>query len=647
MKPLWQPSLDRQQNTKLFKYKDWIEKEHKVDLPDYAALHRWSVENPGKFWRSVWQFCNLKGDLGQEDGYRATPMFKDHFFPQGQLNFAENLLHKRDDGIAIISWTENGPAQELSFSDLYDKVSQCQQALKNLGVKEGDRVAGYLPNIPETIIAMLAATSLGAIWSSCSPDFGTQGVLDRFGQIQPKVIFTVDGYQYNGKNYLLEEKLTTILPQLSSLEAVVVIPFLGTKPSLPFESVYYWPYWLESFTPTDIDFPLFPFNHPLYILYSSGTTGAPKCIVHGAGGTLIQHTKEHQLQCDIHPGDRFFYFTTCGWMMWHWLVSGLASEAALVLYDGNPLYRDGRILFDLAQATRVTHFGTSAKFIDGLRKMGLNPRETHDLSALRVITSTGSPLIAEGFDYVYSHIKSDVHLASISGGTDIISCFVGGNPLGPVWAGEIQAPGLGMAVAVYNDQAQPMVEQKGELVCRQAFPSMPIYFWHDPEDRKYHKAYFEKYPGIWCHGDFIEQTNHGGYIIYGRSDATLNPGGVRIGTAEIYRQVEDLDEILESLVIGQHWQDDERVILFVRLKNGYNLDNALEQKIKTHIRNRTTPRHVPAKIIAVSDLPRTKNNKISELAVREIIHNRPITNREALANPECLEEFENREELQE
>jgi acetoacetyl-CoA synthetase len=514
-----------------------------------------------------------------------------------------------------------------------------------MGIKPGDRVAGFVPNTPETIAATLATASIGAIWSSCSPDFGAQGVIDRFGQIEPKLLFTADGYFYGGKAFDSLARVAEFLPRLPSVERVVVLPYAGGG-AVPAQAVkladFVAPHKAET-----IRFERLPFDHPLFIMYSSGTTGVPKCIVHGAGGTLIQHLKEHRLHSDIREGSRMFYFTTCGWMMWNWLVTGLASGATLLLYDGSPFHPTGNILFDFAATERCDFFGTSAKFIDACNKAGLKPIETHDLKHLKTIASTGSPLLPEGFDYVYSHIRKDVCLSSISGGTDIVSCFVLGNPTGPVWRGEIQARGLGMGVEVWNDEGKPVIAEKGELVCTKPFPSMPVGFWNDPDGAKYKKAYFERFENIWCHGDYAEITHHGGVVIYGRSDAVLNPGGVRIGTAEIYRQVEQLPEVVESIVIGQDWQGDVRVVLFVRLKEGLTLDDALSDKIKRQIRANTTPRHVPARILQVSDIPRTKSGKITELAVRDMVHGRPIKNKEALANPEALELYKDRAELRE
>jgi acetoacetyl-CoA synthetase len=526
-------------------------------------------------------------------------------------------------------------------------VARFASALRNIGIHPGDRVAGYMPNMPETMVAALGAAAVGAVWSSCSPDFGVQGVLDRFGQIEPRVLVSVDGYFFAGKRHDVMPRLEQIVRALPSVERTVIVSYAGTASaetviprSIP------WSDWISKREDAAPAFEPLPFNHPLYILYSSGTTGVPKCIVHGAGGTLIQHLKEHQLHCDIQPGDRVFYFTTCGWMMWNWLVTALASEATLLLYDGSPVYPDGNVLFDLADDTGMTLFGTSAKFIDAVSKAGLSPMNTHRLTTVKTMTSTGSPLAPESFDFVYSHIKRDLHLASISGGTDIVSCFVLGIPTKPVWRGEIQARGLGMKVEVFDENGRSLPPgEKGELVCTMPFPSMPLGFWNDPDGRKYHAAYFETFPGVWRHGDYASLTEHGGVVIYGRSDAVLNPGGVRIGTAEIYRQVEQIDDVVESLVIGQHFDRDERIVLFVRLKDGLTLTPAIEDRIRRRIRENASPRHVPARILQVTEIPRTKSGKIVELAVRDVVHGREIGNREALANPEALEQFRNRAEL--
>ncbi|HYQ92997.1 MAG TPA: acetoacetate--CoA ligase, partial [Candidatus Competibacteraceae bacterium] len=532
-------------------------------------------------------------------------------------NFAQNLLRQRDESQAIVFRGEDKVHRALTYAEVYAEVSRLAQFLRELGVKASDRVAGFMPNMPETVMAMLAAASLGAIWSSCSPDFGVQGVLDRFGQIEPKVMFSADGYFYNGKTHDCLTRLEDITARLPGLKQLVVVPYTRERPALErLPGARLWPDCTAPYAAGEIDFAQLPFNHPLYIMFSSGTTGVPKCIVHGAGGTLLQHLKEHQLHVDVKPGDRLFYFTTCGWMMWNWLVSGLASQATLLLYDGSPFYPDGNVLFDYADAEGVTIFGTSAKYIDALNKSGLTPRKTHILTTVKTMLSTGSPLAPESFDYVYESIKPDLCLSSISGGTDIISCFALGNPTLPVWRGELQCRGLGMRVEVWNEAGQPVRGEKGELVCTAPFPSMPVGFWNDPDGAKYRAAYFETYPNIWHHGDYVELTEHDGLIIYGRSDAVLNPGGVRIGTAEIYRQVEQLPEVVESLVIGQDWDNDVRVVLFVRLREELKLDDSLIQRIKEQIRRNTTPRHVPAKVVQVADIPRTKSGKIVELAVR-------------------------------
>jgi len=635
MKPLWTPSAQRVASSELARFMKL------AGRASYEELHRWSIERSAEFWELVWRFGEVRGEMGQRRVIDADRMPGARWFPDARLNYAENLLRGRDAGPAIIFWGEDRIKRRLSQRQLYDLVSRIAQALADAGVKKGDRVAGYLPNVPEATAALLASASLGAVWSSCSPDFGVQGVLDRFGQIEPKILFCADGYIYGGKEFDSQEKASQVLEKLPSVEECVVIDYLGA-PARAGTSLFDF---LEPFEPGELGFEQVEFNHPLYILYSSGTTGVPKCIVHGTGGALLQHIKEHRLHSDVKPGDRLFYFTTLGWMMWNWLVSGLASGATLVLYDGSPFVGRGRVLFDLAEAEGVTHFGTSAKFIDALGKAGLKPKETHRLEKLRTVLSTGSPLLPEGFDYVYSNIKDDVCLSSISGGTDIVSCFVLGNPIGPVWRGEIQAKGLGMAVEVFDENGKSLKGEKGELVCTKPFPSMPVGFWNDPDGAKYRGAYFEKFPNVWRHGDWCEETEHGGFIIYGRSDAVLNPGGVRIGTAEIYRQVESLDEIVEALVIGQDWQGDVRVVLFVKLKDGLTLDEALSARIKQRIRDNTTPRHVPAKILQVGDIPRTKSGKIVELAVRDVVHGRQVKNIEALANPEALAHFTNRAEL--
>ncbi|MEE8312855.1 MAG: acetoacetate--CoA ligase [Myxococcota bacterium] len=612
----------------------------------YPDLHRWSVESREDFWRLAWDFCEVIGEPGEgpflEDAERMPGA---RFFPNASLNFAENLLRRSDPGEALVFHSETGERSVVSFEELRARVASLSAALRDMGVRPGDRVAAYLPNIPETAIAMLASACIGAIWSSCSPDFGARGVLDRFGQIEPNVLFAADGYFYNGKTHDLRERIAEVRAGLPSVEETILVSFAhrhaypGELLGRPFEEL------AQAGDEASPHFERFPFNHPLYILYSSGTTGTAKCIVHGAGGTLLKHLVEQRLHCDLRPTDRFFYYTTCGWMMWNWLISGLASEATLLLYDGSPAWPDPGALFDLAERERMTVFGTSAKYIDALSKQGVEPIHSHDLSSLRVILSTGSPLAPESFDYVYAKIKRDVWLASISGGTDIVGCFVLGDPTRAVWRGEIQAPALGMSVEVFDDAGRPMREGRGELVCTAPFPSMPVGFWNDPGDRRYRAAYFERFPGVWCHGDWVERTEHGGLVIYGRSDAVLNPGGVRIGTAEIYRPVERVDEVVEALAVGQEWQKDVRVVLFVRLREGLELGDELRERIRREVRRQASPRHVPAVILQVPDIPRTRSGKIVELAVREAIHGRQVRNLEALANPEALEHFRNREEL--
>ena len=652
--PLWQPSPERAAQANLTAFMRGVNARYGTRFTDYDALYRWSIEQPEAFWTSVWDFCDIKAaHRGERVLVDGDKMPGARWFPDARLNFAENLLRRRDDTDALVFWGENRVKRRLSHAELYRQVAALAAALRARGVRPGDRVAAYLPNMPETIVAMLATASLGAIFSSSSPDFGVQGVLDRFGQIEPRILFAVDGYYYRGKAMDCLPKVAEIARLLPSVERTVVVPYVSERLDLADVrgGIAYADFVAPYAHETEIHFEPFPFDQPLYILYSSGTTGVPKCIVHGAGGVLLQHAKEHRLHCDIKPGDRLFYFTTCGWMMWNWLASGLAAGATLLLYDGSPFLDDGgAILFDYADAEGMTHFGTSAKYIDAIAKAGLAPARTHRLERLRTMLSTGSPLSPEGFDYVYANVKRDLCLSSISGGTDLISCFVLGNPLLPVYRGEIQCRGLGMAVDVYDDDGRPLRGEKGELVCTRPFPTMPLGFWNDPDGSKYRAAYYERFPNVWCHGDYVELTPHGGMIIYGRSDATLNPGGVRIGTAEIYRQVEKLPEVVESLVIGQEWPPgsfgDVRIVLFVRLRDGLTLDEALIAKIKQTIRENTTPRHVPAKIVQVPDIPRTKSNKIVELAVRNVVHGRPVKNVEALANPEALEYFRNRPELQ-
>jgi acetoacetyl-CoA synthetase len=643
--PLWVPSRERVARANMTRFMHAVEERFATRVPDYAALYRFSIERPADFWRLMWDFGGVIGTAGERTLEDLDRMPGAQFFPNARLNFTENLLRYCDDRPVVIFHGEDGRTRTLSRREFAAEVAAFAAGLNNAGVTQGDRVVGYLPNIPETIVAALGTAAVGAVWSSCSPDFGVQGVLDRFGQIAPRVLVAADGYLYGGKAHDTLGKLRDVAASLPSVEHVVIVPFLqAASRSTGIANATAWADFVSGAASEPV-FERFPFDHPLYILYSSGTTGVPKCIVHGAGGTLIQHLKEHQLHCDIGPGDRVFYFTTCGWMMWNWLVSVLASEATAILYDGSPFHPDGNRLFTLADDAGMTLFGTSAKFIDAVAKAGLAPARTHGLSTVRTMTSTGSPLAPEGFDFVYAQIKRDIHLASISGGTDIISCFVGGNPTGPVWRGEIQARGLGMRVEVFDEAGQPVRGAKGELVCTMPFPSMPVGFWNDRDGERYRAAYFERYPGVWWHGDYAELTEHDGVIIHGRSDAVLNPGGVRIGTAEIYRQVEQLEEVVESLVIGQQWSGDERVVLFVRLRDGLTLTPELEERIRTRIRENATPRHVPARIVQVTEIPRTRSGKIVELAVRDIVHGRPVKNREALANPEALEQYRDRREL--
>ena len=645
-RPLWTPDPDFAATTNMARFTRHANERCGAGADDPRALWRWSVREPEAFWNAVWDFCGVIGERGERVVVDFDRLPGARWYPDARLNFAENLLRRRDDAPALLFRAEDRIRRDLSWAQLHDTTSRLAQALEALGLAPGDRVAGYVPNMPEAIVYMLASASLGAAISTASPDFGVQGVLDRFGQIEPRVLLAADGYFWQGKRYSSLDRLPEIVRRLPSVERVIIVPHTDPDPDISaipravlFDDL------IAPWRPREIEFRRLPFDHPLYILFSSGTTGVPKCIVHAAGGILLTHLKEHQLHADIRPGDRAFYYTTCGWMMWNWLSSTLAGGATAVLYDGSPFHPGPQALFDYADEVRMTQLGVSAKFIDAIGKEGLRPRETHDLSSVRTMLSTGSPLVPEGFDYVYRDVKPDVHLASISGGTDLCAGFVVGNPLLPVWRGEIQGPSLGMAVDVWDDEGRPMPSGKGELVCTLPFPSVPTGFWGDEDGQRFHEAYFDVYPNVWRHGDWMEWTEHGGAVIHGRSDATLNAGGVRIGTAEIYRLVDRMPEVLESIVIGQPWENDTRVILFVKLAEGGRLDAALEARIRSEIRENASPRHVPARILAVGDIPRTKSAKISELAVRAVVMGEPVGNVEALANPEALDDYRNRPEL--
>ena len=654
MTEIWRPSPERLAGANLTRFMAGVNARHNLALEDYSALYTWSVEHPAEFWTELIEFAGVRIDWGpgpaiaDEAGKPSVAMPGARFFPTARLNFAFNLLRYGDDHPALIFRNERGTRREISYKDLRAEVARVAEGLRSAGVTTGDRVAAYMPNLPETMIAMLAAASLGATWSSCSPDFGANGVIDRFEQITPKVLITADGYFYAGKTLDSLTPVGEVLKHLPSVERVVVVPYTSDSPDLgrlgaAASRAVLW----DSFGAAGqmLMFESVPFNHPLYILYSSGTTGVPKCIVHGAGGTLLQHQKEHLLHTDVSRADRLFYFTTCGWMMWNWLASGLATGATLILFDGSPFHPDPGALWRMVAEERVTIFGTSAKYIAAMEKSSFVPVDSVDLASLRTILSTGSPLLPDGFDYVYRAVKADVLLASISGGTDIVSCFALGCPTRPVHRGEIQCRGLGMSVDIFDDEGRPVRGERGELVCTAPFPSMPVGFWNDPDGRKYRAAHFERFPGTWHHGDYAALTEHDGIVIYGRSDAVLNPGGVRIGTAEIYAAVEGMEEVLESIAVGQDWRNDVRVVLFVRLKPGFVLDEPLRKKIRDTIRTRATPRHVPGKVVAVADIPRTLSGKITELAVRNVIHGLPVKNVDALANPQALEHFKNLGEL--
>jgi acetoacetyl-CoA synthetase len=643
---LWRPSAERVANANLTRFIAQVNQRHGLALNEYGPLYDWSIREPALFWQELARFAEVQASWGTEPVLQnGDRMPGARWFAGTTLNFAENLLRFRDDQLALVFRNDRGVRRTFTYQQLFAEVARVASGLKAAGVTKGDRVAGFLPNLPEAVIAMLATTSLGAIWSSCSPDFGVPALLDRFGQIEPKVLFAADGYFYGGKSIDSLPAVIGIVEKLPGLQHVIIVPYLREAP--PLEGVRNAVRFGQFGAPTtQLDFTPTDFDHPLYILYSSGTTGVPKCIVHGAGGTLLQHRKEHLLHVDLKRTDILFYFTTCGWMMWNWLVSGLASGATLLLYDGSPFHPDASALWRMTQDERITVFGTSAKYLSALEKSDFKPGRGVDLSALRTILSTGSPLAPESFEAVYRDIKADVQLSSISGGTDIVSCFALGNPTLPVHAGEIQCRGLGMRVEIYDEDGKPLRGQKGELVCTAPFPSMPIGFWNDVDGKRYRAAYFERFPNVWHHGDYAMLTEHDGIIIFGRSDAVLNPGGVRIGTAEIYAAVESLDEVIESLAVGQTWKNDIRVVLFVRLKPGINLDAELIKKIREVIRTHTTPRHVPARVISVPDLPRTLSGKLTELAVRAMIHGEPVRNKDALANPQALEYFRDIPELQ-
>ncbi|MBD9585738.1 acetoacetate--CoA ligase [Pseudomonas sp. PDM03] len=645
---LWQPDAKRIAKTRMDAFRRAINQRHHLDIADYAALHQWSINQRVDFWQAIVDFFDIRFHT-QPDAVliEGEHMPSAQWFPGATLNFAEHLLRRRDDAVAVIAIGENGQREQLTWAELAEHVAGFQNSLIAVGVGLGDRVAACMPNTWQTLVAMLATTSLGAIWSCSSPDFGTQGVIDRFGQIEPKVLITCAGYRYAGKDIDQRAKVNEILERLPSLQQLIVVPYAQPQAHIKdFRTHAGVTLWDAFYEPGgEPDFVAVPFAHPLYILYSSGTTGVPKCIIHSTGGVLLQHVKEHGLHCDLGPGDRLFYYTTCGWMMWNWLVSALAVGSAVVLYDGSPFHPGPERLIDLIDDERISVFGTSPKYLATLESNGVKPRQSHDLGTLKTLLCTGSALSPQSYDYVYRDLKADLCLASMSGGTDIVSCFVNGNPLLAVRRGEIQGKSLGMAVEVWNDAGRAVIGEKGELVCTRHFPAMPVGLWNDPTGEKLRASYFSLFPGVWAQGDYAEQLAHGAMMIHGRSDAVLNPGGVRIGTAEIYRQVEKVPQVTDSVAIGQQWQDDVRVVLFVRLVEGVELDEALQQQIRQVIRANTTPRHVPAKIVAVTDIPRTISGKVVELAVRNVVHGQPVKNTDALANPEALEQFRDRPEL--
>jgi acetoacetyl-CoA synthetase len=648
-KLLWKPSEDKIKNSNMFRFMGLINEKYRQNFTEYDPLYQWSIENIPDFWAAMWEFADIKSSKSYDrviDDVTKMPGAK--WFSGARLNFAENLLRYRDDQVALIFKGEDHDSTTMTYSELYDEVARVAKSLKETGVQTGDRVAAFMPNMPETIVAMLAATSLGATWSSCSPDFGIKGVLDRFGQIKPKVLFTANGYWFKGKSLDSIERISDILKQLPSLEKVVVVPYTEQDPDISgVPNAIHYRDFKSPESNLEIEFEQLPFEHPLYIMYSSGTTGLPKCMVQSAGGILIHQLKELILHTDLKREDTIFYFTTCGWMMWNWLTSSLGVGASLVLFDGNPFHPDPSALWKMAQDEKITIFGTSAGYIAALQNSGVKPGKEYDLTPLKAVLSTGSPLSVEGFEFIYEEVKKDLQLASIAGGSDLNGCFALGNPMGPVYAGELQCRGLAMNVEAFDEDGKPVINQQGELVCTAPFPSMPIYFWDDPKGEKYHAAYFDVYPDIWRHGDFIDINDRGGVVIYGRSDATLNPGGVRIGTAEIYRQVEQLEEIADSLVVGQDWKNDIRVILFVQMAEGCDLTDDLKNKIKKTIRANASPRHVPAKILAVPEILYTLNMKKVELAVKKVIQGQEVKNKDALKNPEILDFYANLKELKE
>jgi acetoacetyl-CoA synthetase len=640
---LWAPSAERVADEAMFHFAQDVKARFNIDIISYPDLHAWSVQERGEFWNLLWDWCGVVGEKGARPTTSINLMLQERFFPEARINYAENLLQMTGTSDALVFRCENKLVRRMSWDELRALVSKLQQLLVSEGVGVGDRVGAMMPNMPETVAAMIATASIGAVWTSCSPDFGEQAVVDRFSQTEPAILFAPDGYWYNGKCIRLHEKTAAIARRLPNLRKMLVVELVGGADDLQnrptnAECLHQA---LLPFSAQPLAFTRLPFDHPLSIHYSSGTTGAPKCIVHRAGGALLQHLKEQQLHSSLRSGDRLFYYSTCGWMMWNWLVSGLATGATLLLYDGSPFAPDGNILFDYATDERCTHFGVSAKYIDAIRKAGICPAESHELRCLRTVLSTGSPLSREGYEYVYRSIKSDVHLASIAGGTDILGCFALGVPTLPVYAGELQGAGLGMAIEVYDHSGQAMDQGQGELVCTAAFPSMPLGFWNDSDGTRYRTTYFERFPEIWHHGDFVERTVRGGLVFHGRSDATLNPGGVRIGTAEIYNQLESIPEILESACVGQEYDDDVRIVLFVKLVDGAELTDELTNRIRKTIRSGASPRHVPAIVAAVPDIPHTKTGKISELAIRDIIHGKESGNTQSLANPGALEHFRN------